>query len=188
MADEEYGSYDPTVVKQVSDAGPVVLKDPDGNELPSFNPKVADDLDGLLFLGALTKRFEWLGHVFVIRTLSQDEVLTVPILMKPWQGSIGEVKAYATAMVAMCIQTVDGKELPMPYEIEKTQFTWAQQRFDYVRRSWFQYTIDKVYSEYMALEGRTQQVVDAMGEAFGSTENSTDGLSDESVEPTDEVS
>jgi hypothetical protein len=188
---EEYAAYDPAEVKAQDETrapdGGVRLVDESGEALPSFDPRYSDDFEGLLYLGALTKSFSWLGHTFVIRTLSQDELLMVPIVMKPWTGTIGEPKAYTCAMVAMSVVSVDGKELPMPVGDGDGDYAWAHQRFGYVKGNWFQFTIDKVYSEYLVLEGKAQAVIEAMEKASGSAE-STVGLNATSAGPTEEGS
>ena len=191
MPVDEYAAYDPADVKEQDDArakdGGVVLVDDMGAELPTFDPRYAQDFEGLLYLGALSKSFTWLGHTFVIRTLTQDEVLTVPILMKPWGGTIGEPKAYSTAMSSLCVVSVDGKELPMPVGDNQGDYAWAFQRFAYAKANWFQFTIDKVYNEYLVLEAKAAAVIDAMGKASG-PEGLMDGSNATSAGPTDEDS
>ena len=190
MPVDEYAAYDPADVKEQDDArapdGGVVLVDDMGEKLPTFDPKYEQDFEGLLYLGALTKSFTWLGHTFVIRTLTQDEVLTVPILMKPWSGTIGEPKAYSTAMTSLCVVSVDGKELPMPVGDGQGDYAWAFQRFAYAKANWFQFTIDKVYSEYLVLESKARAVIEAMEKASGPAV-STGGLNATSAGPTEEV-
>lgn len=167
------------------------LFDEQGEPLPTFDMRHADAFNGLTFLGAMTSRFSWLGHDFVIRTLTQDELLQPPLLIKEWQGTVGEPKAYTTAMAAMCIVTIDGNELPIPLGNQpgrqNVDLAWAQLRFDYARKNWFQFTIDRIYSEYLDLENKVSEVIQAMGEAYGPTE-STPGLNANSVGPSDEDS
>jgi hypothetical protein len=188
---QEYGSYDPAKVREDRDAEPDAeqrsgLVDAQGQSLPSFDQRYVQDFEGLLYLGALTKSFDWLGHAFVIRTLTQDEVLTVPLLIKPWAGTIGEQKAYVSAIVALCVVSVDSKELPMPVGDGQGEFAWAHQRFAYAKANWFQYTIDMVYSEYLALEAKAQAVIEAMEKASGPAE-SMDGSNATSAGPTDKA-
>ena len=185
--EDEYAPYDPAEVKDASLApdGGVVLVDEQGKKLPTFDPRYSEDFEGLLYLGALTRTFNWLGHTFVIRTLTQDEVLTTPILMKPWGGTIGEPKAYATAMAALCVVSVDDKTLPMPVGDGQGDYAWAHQRFSYAKANWFQFTIDKVYGEYLVLEAKAQAVIEAMEKASGPVV-STGGLNATSAGPNDE--
>lgn len=187
---EQYASYSPEEVRppqpEPSGDGRPALTDGEGNLLPTFDERYVQDFEGLLYLGALTKSFSWLGHTFVIRTLTQGEVLIVPLLIKPWTGTIGESKAYVTAMVALGVISVDGEELPMPVGDGDGEFAWAHQRFAYARANWFQYTIDRVYSEYLTLEAKVRDVIEAMEKASG-PEDSTGGSPATSAGPNDEA-
>lgn len=188
---EEFRSYDPADYTpsdekdQPQTSG--ALYDEEGRRLPSFDMRYANDFEGLLYLGALVKEFEWLGHRFVIRTLRSDELLAVPVLIKPWMGGIGEGKAYAIAMAALAVVSVDDQELPIPLGDGRGEYAWAYQRFNYAKANWFQFTIDKVYSEYMALEAKAQAVIEAMEKASGPAA-STGGSNATSAGPSDEVS
>jgi hypothetical protein len=136
-------------------------------QLPEFDPRVRDDFEGLLYLGALTHEFEWMGHKFVIKTLSTDELLEVGLLVKDWQGSLGEMRAYTTTIVAACTISVDGKKLPQPISSDPGDSP-VRNRFDLVRR-WYPTTLDVIYEQYMLLERRVLEVLAAMGKATGSS-------------------
>lgn len=177
-----YGTYDPTAFRPKIQDG---LYAEDGSPLPKFDDRYAEDFDGLVFLGALLHTFEWLGHTYVIRTLGTDDLLAVAQVMRPWQGTIGEPRAYATALVAAMIVTVDGKdELPIPVSDGKGEYAWAHQRFNYIKANWFPFVIDKVYSEFRALETKVEAVVAAMEKASGPVAL-TGGLNAASAGPSD---
>lgn len=171
----EYVPYDLSMARPsarfdpVDERGTLRLVDEEGNALPSFDPKYHEDFHGLAFIGALSKTFEWLGHKFTIRTVTVDEALAVALLTKQWAETIGGGLAYRTAMAAMCVQAIDGSDLPIPVGADPNDFAYAQQRFDYAKARWFQFTIDAIYNEYLELELKTRQVVDAMGKASGQT-------------------
>jgi hypothetical protein len=137
------------------------------SEPPEFDHRYVEPFEGLMYLGALTKEFEWLGHKFVIRTLTTNEMLIVPLVIKQWENTIGHARAYAACMVALATVTVDGQHLPTPVESSDIGHAWAIQRFNHVTGRWFPYTIDKVYSEYLELEAEASKTVEAMGNAFG---------------------
>lgn len=144
---------------------------PSGDELTPgipFDPRYKEPLEGLMFLGSSAVTFGFLGHEFVIRTLTQDEHLIAPLLIKKWAGTIGEPKAYVTAMVALCIVSVDGEGLPIPFEESKDEYAWAHMAFNHVKSRWFPYTIDHVYNQYQRLEAEVTRVLEAMGKASGS--------------------
>jgi hypothetical protein len=160
--------FDPVPEEEV---GP--LLDEEGNRLPEFDPRYRDDFHGLAFIGSLSREFEWLGHKFVIRTLTVDELLAVTLLTKEYDQTMGAGLAYRTAMVALATQKVDGSDLPVPVAADSNDFAWAYQRFNYVKARWFQFTIEAVYLKYLELEMKTTSVVEAMGKASAPAESTT---------------
>ena len=134
----------------------------DPEEIPEFDPKVREDFEGLLYLGRLEHTFTWAGHEFRIRTLNDGELLEVGLLAKPWRGTMSEMKAYQTALVAGCVVTVDGQPMPVPLTSDPRDTAMAN-RFRYVQRSWFPPTFDAVYEEYLLLETRVSKALEAMG-------------------------
>lgn len=168
---ERAKSYDPTTLGQPEDGDPSTLRDDEGNVLPTFDPKHAEPFKGLLYLGALADNFDWLGHTFDIRTLRDGEKLAVATIIKPYVDTMGADRAYADAMVAMCITGVDGDDLPIPIGETKRAHEWGHQRFQYVKDSWYSSTIDVVFSRYLMLEDLANQVLVAMGKASAPTDS-----------------
>jgi hypothetical protein len=140
--------------------------EPPVEPLPEFDPKCRDALDGLLFLGALTKTYDWNGHRFTIRTLKMDELLQVALVHARFANTIGDVKAYQAAIVSACLQLVDGKQLPIPAFVDETSL---DQRFRFCTSNWYPWTFDSVYQNYLELEAKTLEVMEAMGKVLGST-------------------
>lgn len=122
------------------------------------------ELHGLLVLGYLTGTFEWVGHKIMIRTLTTDEELIVAALVKEWGDTVGAAKAYATALVAMSVMSVDGQSLPMPLGDTGGTMQGAIERFRYARR-WYPTTIDIIYNRYLELELEVQRVMTGLGKA-----------------------
>jgi hypothetical protein len=169
---EEYGTFDPNQLP-LPPGAPAA----DGKDevlLPTFDPKYQDDFNGLAYIGALSETFEWLGHKICLRTLTTAEVLLVPLLTRKWEGTIGQQRAYYTAIVALSVLTVDGIGLPVPIG-EDGSDAWAHQRFQHVQARWFDVTIDRFYSKYLELENRVREVVEEMEKASGQGANSTPG-------------
>ncbi len=165
MSEQQAKAYDPTALGQEPEDEPGTLRDEAGNLLPSFDPKYADPFKGLLYLGALSNDFDWLGHNFVIRTLRDGEKLAVAQIIKPFADTMGADRAYANALVAMSIMSVDGEDLPIPPGETRKSHEWGLQRFNYVKDNWYSYTIDKVFNEYLLLEDLAVRTLDAMGKA-----------------------
>jgi hypothetical protein len=171
-----YGTFDPAEVVPGRQATlPEVLKDEQGNELPGFDERYKEPFTGLLYLGALTKSFSYLGHNFVVRTIGPREQLAIALIVKDYVGSPGEQMAYTTAVVAMACVSVDGQELPSPVGEDAQLADWARHRFNYVTNNWWQLTIAKVFEQYLEVESTAVSVVEAMGKAFGSSADSTPG-------------
>lgn len=149
-----------------------------------FDDRWKDAFHGLAYLGAASWEFEWLGHKFVIRTLTDDEELTIARIIKDWEDTIAYDRAYRTAVASLCVETIDGKGMPTPVE-DEPGYGWAIHRFNYVKARWFKYTIDKVYEQYFVLASEVRAVLEEMGKAYGPA-GQTPGLSESSDSSTGE--
>lgn len=127
------------------------------------DPRWRVNFHGLLYLGALRARFAWQGHVFRIRTLRSDEELIVAQLGSAWAETLGGTRAHAIAMVAMCVESIDGQPMPSPLgEQDAGSIGWAEERFRYAGR-WYSYTIDAIFERYLELEGHVREVMAELG-------------------------
>lgn len=129
-----------------------------------FPQRHREALTGLLFLGYLEDKFEWLGHDFVIRTRTTGEQIQCGIIAREAIGTRTEGKALSTAAVAAAVVSVDGMALITPVEMGKEPS--LRERHEKVLK-WYPPVIDKVYDRLYALESEARAVVDAMGEAYG---------------------
>lgn len=135
-----------------------------------FDPRFRQDFEGLLFIGKLTDNFVWLGHRFEIRTIPSDDLLEIGLLHKPYVATVSDVKAYQMLVVAATIVSVDGQVPPFPISNEATD-TLLFNRFRWVQKSMFTPVIDVIYERYLLLEKRVEDVIEAMGKVFGSTDS-----------------
>ncbi len=131
-------------------------------ELPKFDERYREAFEGLAFIGKITRSFRWMGHRFVIKTPNVDDLLEIGQLHKPWYGTVADAKAYQALVVAATIQSVDGQSLPIP--IGEGQ-SGLEAKFEYVRHTWFPWTLDKLYSEYLILDAEVVAVHEALGKA-----------------------
>lgn len=129
-----------------------------------FDERHRKDFEGLMFLGRLEDEFEWMGHTFVVRTVTVDELLQASLLTREYEGTLGADRAYLAAIAAAAIETVDGKPLVTP--LGRNDNVHAQ-KFKYIRENWYSWTVDAVYMRFRQLELRVQEILDAMGEASG---------------------
>lgn len=138
----------------------------DEEPLPEFDPRWKNDFEGLLYLGKLKKMFNYVGHKFVIRTMTVGEVIEIGLLTRDYVNTLGEIKAYQSAVCAACVVTVDGQAPPIPITDERAD-TVLLNRFTYINAHWFPPIIDKIYEEYLLLEDRVRQVLEEMGKPVG---------------------
>lgn len=160
----EFVPYDPAEAVETPQGTPLGDGKDTENEVIPFDARWKDDFDGLAFLGALEARFSFLGHRFHIRTLTADELLAAARIIKDYEGTVADTRAYAIVMVALSIVSVDGVGLPVPVVEGDNDYAWAYQRFDYVKARWYPYTIDYVYERYLLLEERVRNVLNEMVE------------------------
>lgn len=175
--DAEYGLWDPKTQTVQPLPGPTPSSEAPGtdggtseqtvkSQVVEFDPRCREDFEGLLYIGALTAKFSWLGHTFVIRTLKTDEVIEIGLLTKDYLSTDAWGKAYQAAVLGASVLTVDGKEPPLPLTAEKDD-TLLRTRMEYVMRSWFPPTLDAVYERYGRLEVKAREVIAAMGNRSG---------------------
>lgn len=171
----EFTGYDPqaqpsqfgTPPKQeVKDKPPAGQGYGEERQPTEFDPKWKDEFLGLLYVGAMTSTFSYLGHKFVIRTLTQDELLEVALAIKEYMDTDAGVKAHMMAIVAACVVSVDGQALPHPITLEIGDSLF-QNHWRYVRANWYPPVIDAVFTQYARLEWKVREVIDALGEASG---------------------
>lgn len=126
-----------------------------------FPDAVADDVDGLLWLGYLEDSFDYCGHDFVIRTLKMEDQLLCSLVTKEYAATIGEGKSWISAQVAMALVSVDGDENFCP-PASHDKRDYARARFNYVISKWYEPTIIRIYESYVDLLTRQANALEAM--------------------------
>lgn len=112
---------------------------PDVEETP-----ISNDVVSLLNLGELKVRMQIRDHEVVIRTLKMDEELEIGRLVKPYNDTIEEGRALATAIVAAAVESIDGKPLMPGLGPEDESL---DRRFKYVRAKLYWPVIKIIYEE-----------------------------------------
>lgn len=113
--------------------------------------EVSTDTFGLMHLGYLTETIEIFGHKINIRTLKVGEELEAELLVKKYKDTNEENRAYATALVAACIQSIDGA--PLVQGLGPAGET-LERRFYYITENWHWVTVEAVYIGYRSLAER----------------------------------
>ena len=122
-----------------------------------FPPQMISQMQDLLHLGELNDQFEYLGHTFEIRTMRIGEELAALAQIKQYQDvPLAQGRAYATAMVAGAVVTVDGQ--PLVQSLSPGERGNAAQKFSKVSQ-WYFYVIDYIYKRYLELEKKQAEVL-----------------------------
>lgn len=129
-----------------------------------FDPRHREPFTGLLFVGALTDEFTLWGHRFVIATPTQTERMQIGPVIKEYADTIAGELAYATALVAAYLVSVDGHELPKPVTKDVKE-TALRDRFRWVSDTLQQPVINYVFSKCLELDQQVDEVLEAMGKA-----------------------
>lgn len=123
-----------------------------------FPDEYMQPLKGLMFLGALEKEIEYGGHVFVIRTLREGEILRIGQLMKDWRGTLTETEARKCYTIAAAIVSVDGRPIRPSY---KKGYDQIYENAHEVKQ-WYPAVIKHLYERYIELEITAISVSDAL--------------------------
>lgn len=170
----EWGTFDPSQIaeqrqRNAADFQSFQEPKPVDENAPAFDEKYKEKFTGLLYIGALTDRFDFLGHEIVIRTLTADDDLAIGEVTKEWMGTAAAERAYIMAISAMCLVSVDGQEPPIPLGSGGGGYAWAYQRFNWLKANVFSLTIDRIYQRYVALEAMSREVLEELEKAYGSS-------------------
>lgn len=129
-------------------------------EVPAsvFPPQSIVPLKGLLFLGALEETFEYGGHSFHIKTLTEGESLRVGQLIRDYRGTASEPEALRCFTVAACTVDVDGLAVSQPYKEGYDQVFESAKEV----RKWYPAVVRAVYERYRRLEATASEVADSL--------------------------
>lgn len=172
LSEDDHLFSEPTPVVLYPEPEPPARGEASGKSAPpeqedlSFDERHRLDFEGLLYLGYLTDEFVWMGHKFSIRTITTNEYLEVALLHRKFQSTIGDIRAYTAAIVAACLVTVDGQDLPLPLD-RLVKDVSLEYRFRYVTDHWYPWVIDAVYERFQELESKVESVMESMGKASG---------------------
>ena len=128
-----------------------------------FGEQISQDVEGLLFLGALTKSVEIGTHTIVLRTLRAGEELTCAQIIKEYDGTLAAPRAFTMARVAASIVSVDGLPLATALGPAETA-TAVRQRFEYVKENWYWPIIEELFFHVSDL---TVKQAEALDEVMG---------------------
>lgn len=139
------------------------------NELddPQFGPEeevekeepITTDEHSLLYLGFLSDTVDIHGNKISLRTLKIGEELEVELLTHKYRPTVEAERAYATALVAAAIQSVNGRPL---VEGLGPKSETLESRFQYILDNWYWETVRELYLGYSALAERAREAYEGV--------------------------
>jgi len=145
---------------------------PEVNVWDSYDPEWTDEINGLMYLGR--SRMVKIGpHSIVIRMPAAEASMQAMLFVKAYDNSPAALRAVTIATLAVCIESVNGNALPEGLLADGSDT--LETRFNWVSK-WSNPVIDKIYDEYLILEGQIREAIDSLGkEAAPPTAPSTLG-------------
>lgn len=121
----------------------------DGRAVDSIFPdEHIQPLRGLLFLGKLENEVEYAGHKFLLKTLTEGELLRVGQLCKPYIGTLSEMESRKMFVVAAALEAVDGELLSAPYKENSDDIFVRANEI----KNWYPAVISFLFDSYLELE------------------------------------
>lgn len=126
-----------------------------------FDPNYRLPLEGLAYLGRLQGQFDFAGHRFVVKSLTNGEKLEALEIAGRYQGGgeLAYVRAYRTAWAAAGLLSVDGEPIPVAMRTASA----LSQRFEYLGRTWYDPVVDAVFQKIQELEAQVIEVFQRLG-------------------------
>lgn len=112
-------------------------------------PRTRNNIETLLTVGKLSATVVYAGHEFVIRTLTIGEELAIAELCRPYDDTIAQARALATATVAAALESVDG--LPIMRSIGPDESMSIRQKFNFIKSRWYWNIVGHIYQEYLSI-------------------------------------
>lgn len=142
-----------------------------------FPADVQKSVEGLVWLGYLEDTFEFCGHTFGIRTLYGNEELQASLLCKEYTDTLGQVKAWTWAHVALALTSVDGKQDFCP-SIGPDEMEHARAKFKYVTTRWFWPVAEYIFTRFAVLQQNQLKAIEAVQDLSNRSLRPSSPLSD----------
>lgn len=136
-----------------------------GDTEPSLTSDERDYFANAIEIGKMTSTGTVFGHTVTVRSMSFAEELAVGLLIKKYAGSLAQPKAYKGAVVAACLESIDGAPFYTPIKkMSAAELVEAkyQQVVDY-------YTpfVDAVYNIIKEMEQEVSALLAKLGKSEG---------------------
>lgn len=158
--DPDYSSLGSVLLSTDAETGRLVAN---AAEVEEFDPRIENDLEGLLYLGYLTKNCSIFTHQFVLKTLTRGEKLAILRYCADYDDTMGIGDALETATLALAVVTANGRPLSVALTKEETAEDRLQRNFPIVAK-WYDPVLEELYLEY-------QELVQRMNAAFAALQS-----------------
>ena len=127
-----------------------------------FSPEIEREVEGLLYLGALSATVTIWGHTFEIHTLRAGEELARDQIVNEYEGIFGQSRALGLATAAAAVKAVDNTPLQRPLKSGKSD-TISSIRANFAIFSEYYFpVIEQIYEEYEKLEVKQARAFKAL--------------------------
>jgi len=127
-----------------------------------FPAEIERDVEGLLYLGALSTEVNIWGHRFEIHTLRAGEELARDQIVNEYDGVFGQARALGLATAAAAVKSVDGTPLQRPLAPGKSDIISAIRANFTTFSDYYFPVIERIYDEYEKLELRQARAFRAL--------------------------
>lgn len=118
-----------------------------------YSEQVQQDIDALIWLGHIEEPFSFAGHTFLMRTLKGDEELAAGVVVKQYNETFGQARAWAWAKIGLSLVAIDGDSSFCP-PIGPDKIQYAEARFRWVTSKWYWPLAEVLFAHFVDLESR----------------------------------
>lgn len=123
-----------------------------------FPPEAVEAFEGLAYLGSIEREYAFAGHTFVVRTLTEGEIIRAKQLAAAYTDTASRSEASILYIVAASLVKVDGRDFPGPLSPD---YDAIYERGQVVRR-WYPAVVAYLYERYIELEGTASDTLSAL--------------------------
>ena len=124
-----------------------------------FDERFHEPFEGLTYIGDLKTTFSYLGHSFLVKTLTSGEKIEIIRICKELEGSLGYAKLFRAATAAAGLIAVDGQ----PIIAAQKNVGFIQQKLEYIVNMWYDPIIDMIFEHINDLETSVLTIITELG-------------------------
>lgn len=153
------GTMEPLVTHEMAEPEHIPAENSVDEELWAiFPPEAIEAFEGLAYLGSIEREYDFAGHVFVIRTLTEGEIIRAKQLAAAYTDTDSHNEATVLYIVSAALVKVDGRDFPSPLSPD---YDVIYERAQKVRR-WYPAVIAWLYERYIELENTASSTLAAL--------------------------